>query len=240
MGIYSGYTLYSQVGIADLINVLQETYSYVGLIYMMNAYSLPLFPLNVVVCPGGVLPLRIFEARYLDMIRECLRDDSPFAIATVIPENDTDSSRYFPVARTGTLVNIMDVNVTTVGLMMIRCVGQHRISINSFSQLSDGLVIGEVTDIANDLELPIPHDLEFTSSALELLLESLPKQGISSENMPVIKPYKLDDASWVANRWLELLDLPLQQKQSLMQHESPIMRLEVINDILNSGLRKMN
>lgn len=207
---------------------------------MMNAYSLPLFPLNVVVCPGGVLPLKIFEARYLDMIRDCLRDNSPFAIATVFPQNDVDSSHYFPVARIGTLVGIIDVSVTTIGLMMIRCLGKHRININSFSQQMDGLVIGEVTDIANDYELPIPDDLEFTSSALEQLLESLPEQGISSEKMPVIKPYKLDDASWVANRWLELLDLPLQQKQCLMQHESPIERLEVINDILNSGLRKLS
>ncbi len=206
----------------------------------MDAYSLPLFPLNVVVCPGGVLPLKIFEARYLDMIRDCLRDNSPFAIVTVIPESDTDSSSYFPVARTGTLVGIMDVNVTTVGLMMIRCLGKHRIHINSFSQQIDGLVIGEVSDIANDLEVPVPEDLEFTSSALEQLLESLPEQGISSENMPVLKPYKLDDASWVANRWVELLDLPLQQKQRLMLQESPIVRLEVINDILSSRLRKMN
>jgi len=206
----------------------------------MNTYSLPLFPLNVVVCPGGVLPLRIFEARYLDMIRECLRDGSCFAIVTVLPPNDSEISSHFPVARTGTLVGILDVSVSTVGLMMIRCIGKHRININSFSQQMDGLVIGEVTDIANDLALPVPHELEFTSSALELLLDSLPEQGVSTENMPVMKPYQLDDASWVANRWLELLDLPLQQKQCLMQHESPIMRLRMINDILNSGLQKLH
>ena len=204
----------------------------------MNTYSLPLFPLNVVVCPGGLLPLKIFESRYLDMVRNCLRNKSSFAVVTVLPEGETDSEGNFPFANIGTLVDIIDADVSTVGLMMIRCLGSHRVKIDSFTQQADGLVIGEVTDITNDLVLPIPEYLQDTSKWLEKLLESLPDQNISPENIPVIKLYKLDDAAWVANRWVELLDLPLQQKQRLMQNDSPILRLEMIHDTLDLDSHK--
>jgi len=205
----------------------------------MNTYPLPLFPLNLVVCPGGFLPLRIFEVRYLDMVRNCLRNKSSFAVVTVLPEGETDLQGNFPFANVGTLLDIVDADVTTVGLMMIRCVGQRRVKIDSFTQQKDGLLIGEVSEIANDLELPIPEDLQMTSIGLKRLLESLPEQNISIENLPVIEPYKFEDAAWVANRWIELLDLPLLQKQRLMQIDSPILRLELIHDILDAGSRQI-
>lgn len=205
----------------------------------MNTYSLPLFPLNLVVCPGGLLPLRIFEVRYLDMVRTCLRNKSSFAVVTVLPQGETESLGNFPFANVGTLVDIVEADVTTVGLMMIRCVGQRRVKVDSYTQQKDGLLIGEVTHIANDLELPIPEDLQMTSIGLQRLLESLPEQNISAENLPVIEPYKFDDASWVANRWVELLDLPLLQKQRLMELDSPILRLELIHDILDAGSRQI-
>ena len=204
----------------------------------MNTYSLPLFPLNMVVCPGGLLPLKIFESRYLDMVRNCLRNKSSFAVVTVLLEGETDSKGNFPFANIGTLVDIIDADVSTVGLMMIRCLGSHRIKIDSFTQQADGLVIGKVTDIANDLVLPIPEYLHDTSKWLGKLLDSLVDQNISPENIPVLKPYKLDDSSWVANRWVELLDLQLLQKQRLMQNDSPILRLEMIHNTLDLDLHK--
>lgn len=205
----------------------------------MNTYPLPLFPLSLVICPGGLLPLRIFEVRYLDMVRNCLRNKSSFAVVTALPEGEKDLEGNFPFANIGTLVDIVDADVTTVGLMMIRCVGQRRVKIDSYTQQKDGLLIGEVNDIPNDLELPIPEDLQMTSIGLQRLLESLPQQNIPTENLPVIEPYKLEDASWVANRWVELLDLPLLQKQRLMQLDSPILRLELIHDILDASSRKL-
>lgn len=205
----------------------------------MNTYPLPLFPLSLVICPGGLLPLRIFEVRYLDMVRNSLRNKSSFAVVTVLPEGETDPQGNFPFANIGTLVDIVDADVTTVGLMMIRCVGQRRVKVESFTQQKDGLLIGEVNDIPNDLELPIPEDLQMTSIGLQRLLESLLEENIPTENLPVIEPYKLEDVSWVANRWVELLDLPLLQKQRLMQLDSPILRLELIHDILDAGSRKL-
>ena len=201
----------------------------------MNTYQLPLFPLNVVVWPEGLLPLKIFEARYLDMVRSCLRNQSSFAVVAVLPEGETDSDGNFPFANVGTLVSIVDAEVATVGLIMIRCIGQHRIKVESFIQQEDGLVIGQVTDIPNDIKMPIPEDLEDASRALQQLLASLPAQNIPADQIPVVEPYKLEDTAWVANRWIEILDLPLLEKQRLMQLDSPLVRLELIQDILNTG-----
>ena len=201
----------------------------------MKTYNLPLFPLNVVVCPDGYLPLKIFEARYLDMVRDCLRNKSSFAIVTILPEGETDPEGNFPFANIGTLVNIVDADVTTVGLMMIRCVGQHRVKVDSFTQQPDGLVMGEVNDISNDVSIPVPEDLNPSVKVLKQLLKTLANQNLSPTNMPIVEPYQFENAAWVANRWVELLDLPLLQKQRLMQMESPILRLELIQDILDAN-----
>lgn len=200
-------------------------------------YSLPLFPLNLVICPEGLLPLKIFEARYLDMVKNCLRNHSSFAVVSVLPEGTTDPEGNFPFSNVGTLVNIVEADVDTVGLMMIRCVGQHRVKIESFTQQEDGLVIGQVIDIPNDVEMKIPEDLYVASEVLRQLLESLPSR-VTPEKMPVFKPYKLEDITWVANRWIELLDLTLLEKQRLMQLDSPVVRLELIQDILTTGNKK--
>lgn len=201
----------------------------------MKAYSLPLFPLNVVVCPEGLLPLRIFEARYLDMVRNCLRNKTSFGVVTVLPEGETDDEGKFPFAPVGTLVNIIDADVATVGLMTIRCLGQHRIQVESFTQQQDGLVMGVVSDIPNDLEVTIPEDLAMTSTILKKLIASFPAQGIQERVLPVIEPFKFEDSAWVANRWVELLDLPLIEKQRLMQLDSAILRLELIQVLLDTN-----
>lgn len=201
------------------------------------SYSLPLFPLNVVMCPGGLLPLRIFEARYLDMVKKCLRNDSSFAVVSVMPEGTTDPEGNFPFATVGTVFKIIDADVDTVGLMLIRCVGQNRVKVESFDQQDDGLIIGQVIDIPNDIELPIPDDLYGSSKVLTQLLDKLTAQNTPPDKLPY-PPYQLNDTAWVANRWVELLDLPLLEKQRLMQLDSPVVRLELIQDILTTGNMK--
>ncbi|MEZ0316460.1 MAG: LON peptidase substrate-binding domain-containing protein [Methylophilaceae bacterium] len=201
----------------------------------MNTYSLPLFPLNVVICPEGLLPLRIFEARYLDMVRNCLRNDSFFGVVTVLPEGEGDEGDSMPFATVGTVMKIVEADVETIGLMMIRCIGQHRFHIESFTQQADGLVIGNIHDIPNDKPMAIPDDIQSASRVLQGLIKSFPTQGVPDDKIPICQPYQLDDCAWVANRWIELLDLPLIQKQRLMQLDSPLLRLELIQDILTTN-----
>ena len=199
----------------------------------MAFYNLPLFPLNVVVCPKGIMNLRIFEPRYLDMTKTCLRENTCFGIVAVLPERKADMTNYLPFASVGTLVDILDADVSKEDLIMISCQGSNRIKVNGFTIQDDGLIIGEVSNINNDLQIPIPDDLKKVSENLKRLIESLPEQGISERDIPIMKPYEYEDATWVSNRWVELLDIPLIDKQRLMQIDSPIVRLELINDAIN-------
>ena len=199
----------------------------------MSFYNLPLFPLNVVVCPKGIMNLRIFEPRYLDMTKTCLRENTSFGIVAVLPERKVDMTNHLPFASVGTLVDILDADVSKEDLIMISCQGSNRIKVNGFTIQEDGLVIGEVLNIDNDLQIPIPDDLKKVSENLKRLIESLPEQGISERDIPIMKPYEYENATWVSNRWVELLDIPLIDKQRLMQIDSPIVRLELINDAIN-------
>jgi len=194
---------------------------------MTKNYSLPLFPLHSIICPGGLMRLRIFEPRYLDMVKNCLRNNSAFCIVAAAPDNK------LPFASIGTVMKISHADVTTVGLMMIDCIGQHRIKIHSFTQQADGLLIGDISDIANDCEIAITVDLQILSTRLQKLIESFADQGVSPSDFPIVKPYQYHDAAWVANRWVELLELPLLEKQRLMQLDSPIVRLELLHDLLD-------
>lgn len=201
----------------------------------MKTRSLPLFPLNVVIFPEGLLPLNIFEMRYLDMVRSCLRNHSPFGVVAVLDEApSTRRDTQLPFALVGTSVNIIDADAPQTGLMMIRCLGQKRFQVKSAGQRQDGLWIGEVEEIENDTNLSIPDDLVTTSDNLHQLIHSLGKQGIPEIDLPIVKPYRFDDCGWVANRWCELLKIPLRQKQRMLELDSPLVRLELINDMFHS------
>ena len=199
----------------------------------MAMYSLPLFPLNVVVCPGGLLPLRIFEARYIDMVKNCMRNSSNFGLVALLPEGETDAEGNLSYAAVGTSFRIVEADVTTVGLMMIGCEGQNRFRVESVTQQKDGLIIGQVEDIPNDTSMQIPADLAPVRAAFEKLIATFPAEGILEDQIPIKKPYQFEDCGWVANRWLELLNMPIMQKQRLLEEPSPLLRLELIQDLLN-------
>ncbi|MBC7565662.1 MAG: hypothetical protein H7223_01700 [Pedobacter sp.] len=95
------------------------------------------------------------------------KNKSSFAVVTIFPEGETDPESNFPFANISTLVNIVDADVTTVGLMTISCMDHHRLKIDSFTLQPDGLVIDEVMDIPNVLSMPIPEDLNLSSRVLK-------------------------------------------------------------------------
>lgn len=197
----------------------------------VQTYSLPLFPLDLVICPNGLTALNIFEARYLDMVRKCLRHNAPFGIVAQINHEDTQA-RNFPFGPVGTLVDIIDADVLTIGLMKIRCRGRQRFLVKSYTRQQDGLLMGEVVDMPNDPDCIVPPDLFEASNDLRHLIDSLVREGVPEENLPFDKPYRFTDCAWVANRWTELLDLPLMQKQRMLELSSPVVRLELVEDIL--------
>jgi uncharacterized protein len=116
--------------------------------------------------------------------------------------------------------------------MMIRAGGAQRFRITASDQLRHGLWVADVERIAADMTVPIPDDLKITAQALGKLIHSLELKVDAPEHMPLQRPWRLDDCGWVANRWCELLPLPIQLKQRLMELDNPLVRLELVSDVL--------
>lgn len=208
---------------------------------VLTLSSLPLFPLGTVLYPGGLLPLRIFEVRYLDMIGKCHKTGAPFGVVALTqgsevrkpeegPGGDGFASEAFH--NVGTLATITSFAVPQPGLMAIRCTGTQRFEVSRREKLKHGLWIADVTRLDDDLAIPVPEDLRGTANALGKLIRTLQERGVPADQMPLEPPYRLDDCGWVANRWCELLPMPLELKQRLMELDNPLVRLELVSDIL--------
>ena len=209
--------------------------------------SLPLFPLGTVLYPGGVLPLRIFEVRYLDMIGKCHKVGAPFGVVALTRGSEVQrapasepAGEAFPnegFHDVGTLATITALSRPQPGLMEIRCVGMQRFSVRRREKLRHGLWVGDVVQLADDVPTPVPQDLLPVAQGLGRLVERLQAQGMSDAQLPLELPLQLDDCGWVANRWCELLGLPLELQQRLMALDNPLVRLELVSDILHrSGI----
>ncbi len=199
----------------------------------LTLQSLPLFPLGAVLFPGGVLQLRIFEVRYLDMIARCHKAGAPFGVVLLTQGSEVrrpGGKEAF--SSVGTLATIDQLEAPRPGLMMIRASGAQRFRITASDQLKHGLWIADVERLSADMAVPIPDDLKITATALGKLIHSLQQKAGGPGEMPLQGPWRLDDCGWVANRWCELLPLPVPLKQRMMELDNPLVRLELVSDVL--------
>ncbi len=204
--------------------------------------SIPLFPLGTVLYPGGVLPLRVFEVRYLDMIGRCHKAGTPFGVVALtrgsevqrapsaVPTGDAFADEGFH--DTGTLATIIELVRPQPGLIQIRCVGTQRFGLTRREKLRHGLWVGDVRLWPDDLPTTVPDDLLPIARALESVIERLQAQNDPALRLSIPTPLRLDDCGWVANRWCELLGLPLPLQQRLMALDNPLVRLELVGDLL--------
>ncbi len=208
--------------------------------------ALPLFPLSTVLYPGSLLPLRIFEVRYLDMIGRAHRDRTPFGIVSLTegrevqqpnPGAGASGDGYAQEAfhDVGTLASIEVLERPQPGLLLARCRGTRRFRLLSQQRLKHGLWTGRAQLLADDPVLEVPADLEPMALTLHALLRELDSQ--SAGEPPIPPPHQFDDCGWVANRWCELLPLAPAVKQRLLETDSPLLRLELAADLLE-GLRR--
>ncbi|MEO7392163.1 MAG: LON peptidase substrate-binding domain-containing protein [Ramlibacter sp.] len=199
----------------------------------LTLQSLPLFPLGAVLFPDGVLTLRIFEVRYLDMIGRCHKAGAPFGVVLLNQGSEVRTPGGTETfSSVGTLATISEIERPRPGLMMIRASGAQRFRIQSSDQLKHGLWVADVQRLDPDMVIPIPDDLKISSQALDKLIQSLQQKTEAPGQLPVQGPWRLDDCGWVANRWCELLPLPFQLKQQLMELDNPLVRLELVCDVL--------
>jgi hypothetical protein len=187
--------------------------------------AISLFPLNLVLFPGGPLPLRIFETRYLDMVRRCMRESSQFGVALIRSGNEVGPAETFDV---GTMASIVDFHQLADGFLGITCTGQQRFRISGRGLQADGLHLANVDWIGAEATLSMPA----RHARLSELLESvLPQLGEYYAEMPL----HLDDAAWVGYRLAEILPIPSAQKQFCLELEDPIERLDFLSPLTQSN-----
>jgi uncharacterized protein len=180
--------------------------------------SIALFPLNIVLFPDGPLPLRIFETRYVDMVRRCMREGQGFGVALIregreVGLGETDTYEV------GTLATIADFHQLPDGLLGLSCVGQQRFGIQARSRQADGLHLAEVQWLVAEPAVPVPPR---HARLPELLRAVLPQLGEVYTGIQM----RLDDAAWVGHRLAEILPIPLGDKQSYLEMDDPIERLD--------------
>ena len=195
----------------------------------LDWHTLPLFPLGSVLFPGGVLPLRVFEARYVDMLRERMKAAQPFGVC-LIKDGAEVGAPAVPF-EVGCLASIVDFDMPQLGVLNIRTHGSSRFRVLGTTTEKDGLVRARAEAIDDDAAVPVPPAFNQCSLMLRAVLPKLPVEMIRT-------PHQLDDAAWVSNRLAEILPIQALAKQRLMELTDPLMRLEIIHKFLmQQGLK---
>lgn len=190
----------------------------------MGAIEIPLFPLRTVLFPDGHLPLRIFEQRYLSMVRDCARNDSGFGVCLIIEGEEAIA----PVrtARVGTLARIIDWYTLEDGLLGVSATGTRRFLLLQTRRQEDGLQLGTVDWLPEPPPQAVPESYFVLSQVLGRFMDKL------GPNYPSWSPERLDDAVWLGYRLSELLPLSAIEKQNLLEMTEPMARLQNLLEIL--------
>ena len=186
--------------------------------------QVPLFPLRTVLYPGGPLPLRIFEPRYLDMISNCLKTDAQFGVLLIKNGDETGPATTYEV---GTLARIIDWYQGSDGLLGITAIGGQRFRLISSSRQADGLSIGEIELLEIESEHSLPEEYKPLANILSGVLDDLGRLYESLER-------NYEDAGWVGYRFAEILPISPEEKQSCLEIDDPVRRLKIMREVLNS------
>lgn len=186
--------------------------------------DIPLFPLRTVLFPGGPLPLRIFESRYIDMISRCMKSDSSFGVLLI---REGEEGGMATTHEVGTLANITDWYQGSDGLLGVTAAGGQRFRLLSGRQQADGLNVGTIETIPPEPDMSLPEEYASMKKILESVLDDLGRLYESLDR-------RFDDAVWVTYRLIEILPIDLEQKQEFLESSDTMARLKLIDELLNS------
>jgi Lon protease-like protein len=204
--------------------------------------NVALFPLGAVLFPDGVLPLRVFEARYMDMVRDCMRREEPFGVCLIVSGSEAGGGN----ARTekiGCLARIVAWDMEQLGLLHIRTIGGQRFRILSSQVQPDQLQRAEIELIDPDEDSSIDPEHQACAALLTRVIDDVRAQhaerrrtgqaeGDVMGRLPFEEPFQLDSSVWVGNRLCEVLPVPMKAKQKLMELDDAHTRLEIITQYL--------
>jgi Lon protease-like protein len=188
----------------------------------------PLFPLNTVLFPGGPLPLRIFETRYVDMVRHCMRERCPFGVLLIRTGSEVGAGASGDTSEVGTTARIVDFNSLPDGLLGITCIGERKFKVTKRWQQGDGLNVGDIEYVAAEERVDLPGEFQHLG---ELLRKVLPELG----DLYADVPKHFDDAAWVGCRLAEILPISMSERQYCLELDDPIVRLARLSPLIRKA-----
>ena len=198
---------------------------------------IPLFPLNTVLYPLGILPLRVFETRYTDMVRECMKREAPFGVVLIHSGAEVGAAAVPEL--TGCLAHIRQWDMAELGVLLLTTQGGARFRIQATRELADRRVEAHVLMLADDPPQPVGPVHDACAVALRRVIDELAATGAQDHGEQYVSPFpepaQLDDAGWVAHRWAEILPLPLPLKQQLLELKDPVGRLNIVHQYLRQS-----
>lgn len=190
----------------------------------VETLEIPLFPLNTVLFPGGVQPLKIFEQRYLDMAAACMKDNTLFGICLIESGHEAGSAAQpHPI---GTLATIGDWDMEQLGILQISAIGGRRFRILESKVGPDNLLRGHVELLAEPADTPLPQARERLLPLLKRVIGDLGPERVRP-------PHRYDNANWVGYRITEILPIQNLAKQKLLELDDPLARLEILERYLD-------
>lgn len=192
-----------------------------------DTQPLPLFPLKTVLFPGGVLPLKVFEQRYIAMAKTCLAQGRPFGVCLITQGEEVAAAGAASpeIAPVGTLARITDWDMPELGILHLTTQGETRFQVRQRTVQPDGLVTGEVAPLAAEPRKPVGAEHKPLVALLELVAAR-----VGPGNFPAVRDF--EDASWVGYRLAEVLPLPLHVKQTMLEINEADVRLAVLSRFL--------
>ncbi|HEY6721936.1 MAG TPA: LON peptidase substrate-binding domain-containing protein [Burkholderiales bacterium] len=191
----------------------------------MKPLRVPIFPLNTVLFPGGLLPLRVFEARYMDMTRECLKHDAPFGVCLIYQGSEVGAPAI--PEGVGCLAKIRECDMQQQGILNLKTLGSQRFRILERETNTQGLISADVELIPPDASVAVPEKFAACSKLLEMV--------VADQGKPVFaEPHAFNDATWVGYRLTEILPVPLVAKQKLLELSDSLGRLAILQRFLES------
>ena len=185
--------------------------------------SIALFPLNIVLFPAGPLPLRIFETRYVDMVRRCMREAQAFGVVLIREGREVGPAETFDV---GTVAKIIDFHQLSDGLLGLSCVGRAALS---HSRAAAARPTGSIWPKSSGCRAEPVIAVPARHARLAELLEKRP--AAAGRGVRRTSRCSLDDAAWVGHRLAEILPIPLADKQGCLELDDPIERLDVLEPL---------
>jgi Lon protease-like protein len=202
----------------------------------MSAHNqwLPLFPLNAVLFPDGILPLKVFEARYIDMVRECLKSNAPFGIVKILSGQEVGAAAQ--PENVGCLAHISQWDMQEQGILLLYIRGGERFRILETRVLADQRLEARIEMLAQGVAAPISNAHVSCATALKVVIDDIESKSHNQQGdafvSPFARPILLNDAAWVANRWCEILPIPIKARQKLLELDDAQSRLEIVHKYL--------